>query len=93
MPVDEAMALRNWQSASALYANGHVNAGPTLFPYEPRGTNPWYLNTLLEPALFIGQTAALPISAIFTPPWQPVAYHGVYLPPTYTADVPLEPIP
>jgi hypothetical protein len=86
------MAQRDWEATRALYANGHVKAWPTLFPYQPSDRNPEYVNAMLDPVLLVGQTAALPVTAIMTPPWTPVMYHGVYLRPTYTADVPLEPI-
>lgn len=90
--TDEAMALRDWSQEQALYSNGAAPAWPTLFPYEPDWKNCEYENALLDPTLLVGQTLALPVTAIVTPPWMPVIYHGVYVGPTYTADVPLEPI-
>jgi len=93
MITDEAMAIRNWDQSRALYSNGSVIAYPTLFPYQSDAENNYYANVLIEPALLVAQTAALPITAVVTPPWTPVNYHGVYVDPTYTADVPLDVIP
>lgn len=90
---DEAMAVRQWDQNKALYANGTVTAYPTLYPYKADPANGDLANVVLAPALFLGQTIALPVTAIVTPPWQETESRGVYTPPTFTADVPLEIIP
>lgn len=90
---DEGMALRQWDQTGALYANGTVSAWPTLYPYQGALANGDYVNLFWDPTLFVGQTAALPVTAIITPPWEPTISRGAYVPPTFTADVPLEPIP
>ena len=90
---DEAMSVRQWDQTKALYANGAVTAYPTLYPYRAAPANGDLANVVLAPALFLGQTIALPVTAIVTPPWQETDSRGVYIPPTFTADVPLTPIP
>ena len=90
---DEAMAVRQWDQTQALYANGTVTAYPTLYPYKADPANGDLANLLLSPAIYVGQLIALPVSAIVTPPWQETDSHGIYTPPTFTADVPLTPIP
>ena len=92
VPQDEAMALRQWDQNHARYANSTVSAFPTLYPYQAAEANGDLANAWWAPALYVGQTIALPVTAIMTPPWDPTVSRGVYVPPTYTADVPLEPI-
>lgn len=89
---DEAMALRQWDQNRALYANGNVSAWPTLYPYQAAEANGDVANLFWAPTIFVGQTIVLPITAIVTPAWEPTVSRGVYVPPTFTADVPLEPI-
>ena len=83
--VDEAMVYRNADRQQALYANGFAIGQPTLFPYAPAENLGYVEQSVLAPALFGGQIVALPLSAIVTPPWNDVAYHGVMTAPTYTA--------
>ena len=90
---DEAMDLRQWDQTKALYANGAVTAYPTLYPYQADPANGDLANLFLAPAIFVGQTIALPVSAVVTAPWQETDSRSVYTPPTFTADVPLTPIP
>ena len=90
---DEAMAARQWDQTKALYANSTVTAYPTLYPYRADPANGDLANLFAAPAIFVGQLIALPVSAIVTPPWQETDSRGVYTPPTFTADVPLTPIP
>ncbi len=89
---DEAMALRQWDQSHALYANGNVSAWPTLYPYQAAESDGDLANAWWAPALFVGQTIALPVTAIVTPARKPTGSRGVYIPPTFTADVPLEAI-
>lgn len=89
---DEAMALRQWDQHRALYANSTVSAFPTLYPYQPAESNGDLANAWWAPTLFVGQTIVSPITALVTPAWKPTDSRGVYVPPTFTADVPLEPI-
>ena len=88
---DEAMELRDWQRSSAVYANGVSVSYPTLYPYVARKNVPAIEPVIMEPVLFVGQTLALPITAIDTPPWQDTSYRGVDTPPTYTAVPVVEP--
>jgi hypothetical protein len=90
---DQALALRQWDQTQALYAGGAVTAYPTLYPYMTDPANGDLANVFWAPTLFVGQTIALPVTAVATPPWEETSSRGVYTPPTYTADVPLEQIP
>jgi hypothetical protein len=83
--VDGAMQLRDWQRVSVEYANGDTPAGPTGFLYEPRWNQPEWVYAAIETPLFIGQTVALPVVFVMTPPWTPVTYKGATIEATYNA--------
>lgn len=83
--IDQAMQARDWQRASANYANGNVLAGPTGFLFAPNEKAPDWEYGLIESPLFVGQTVGLPITLTLTPPWTPVLYSGATVEPTYTA--------
>jgi hypothetical protein len=79
------MQLRDWQRVSAEYANGDTPAGPTGFLYEPRWNQPEWTYAVIETPLFLGQTIALPVVFVMTPPWTPVTYKGATIEATYNA--------
>lgn len=86
VPVaDPAMQLRRWERATANYANGNVEAGPTGFLYQPARGQPEVAYVVEEVPLFIGQAVLSPVVLIMTPPWTAVNYTGVTVNPTYTA--------
>jgi len=87
---DGAMALRQWEPVTSLYANGRSTSNPAYFNYAPRRDVPDGENIITGPAIFTCQTVALPVLMIVTPPWEEVVCRGVYTPPTYTA-VPVAP--
>lgn len=87
--VDQAMQLRDWDRVTAHYSNGDTVAGPTGFPYEARWGQPEWAYSVIEPPLFVGQTVALPVSLVITPPWTPIRYTGETVETTYTAMPPL----
>lgn len=82
---DNAMALRQWEPISSLYANGTSTAYPFYFNYTPRRDVPDGENIITGPLIFGAQVVALPLLMIVIPPWEEVVYRGVYTPPTYTA--------
>ncbi|GEM_PF-6157582 len=87
---DGAMALRQWEPVTSLYADGASIANPIYFYYTPRRDVPDGENIITGPVIFTCQTIALPLLMIATPPWEHVVNRGVYTPPTYTA-VPVTP--
>ena len=95
---DEAMALRDWRRTPAYYASGNVVAGPAGPNRDWRvgaANEPGYqtrsnLAIVVEPALYVVNTALLIPSVILDPPWEDREYEGRVLGPTYTAAVPLE---
>ncbi len=82
---DEAMALRQWDTVSSRYANQTAPAYPTLYPLVPRRDLPEPTSIVTAPAIFLWQTAVLPLQMLDTPPWQDTVYRGAAMPPTYTA--------
>ncbi len=88
---DEAMALRQWDQTTALYANGTSRSYPTMYPYVPQGDVLGAQQAFTAHGLFFGQTLLLPITAVLTPPWQQQTYRGLRTPPTYTAVPVVEP--
>lgn len=89
--VDQAMQLRNWDRSTAYYGNGNVVAGPTGFWYQPARDQSEWRYAIEETPLFVVQTIALPVTLVVTPPWTPVMYSGVTVPPTYHGLPPLPP--
>jgi hypothetical protein len=83
--VDAAMQIREWDRSVAHYQNGDTFANPTLFLYEPTWHQPEYFYYFIETPLFIGQTIAMPVVMVMTPPWSSVKYTGVTTEPTFTA--------
>ncbi|MGH7213364.1 MAG: hypothetical protein ACREIT_01085 [Tepidisphaeraceae bacterium] len=83
--VDEATQRRDWDRSIAYYANTSVVAGPTLFIWEAPEDMPDWQRGAWEPLLFIGNTVALPVAAVLTPPWTAQTYRGVALEPTHFA--------
>ena len=92
-PPDEAMALRDWQQSSAIYANTSTVAGNTGFFWMPRWDQPEWVYPLVDTPIFLANVVALPVSFIMTPPWKPVEYRSATVPPTFTAMPPLPPPP
>lgn len=93
MPIvgDDALALRtDWPVSVAHYANGSVAAWSTRFPYDS-ATHPRNGDIFLDPAMFVVQTAALPVEFIANPPFQQQIWYGANLPPTHTAQPVLPP--
>ena len=88
---DEAMAMRNWPPSISHYQNGEVAAWSTRFTYQPNPNRPEAQNILLDPVMFLGQVAVLPLEFVANPPFDPRVYHGIEYRPTYTAQPPLPP--
>src|SRR5690349_13898887 len=86
MPVDEAMQARDWPRQTAEFKNGGTSAGATRWPYIPERSGPdsykavggaEWPNALLDTGLFVGQTAMLPFTYLFDPPFAKKEYRGV----------------
>jgi hypothetical protein len=82
---DEAMAMRQWPQSVSYFPSGAVTAYSTRFPYQYKGQFRPYSYVVLDPILFLGQTALLPAEFVANPPGHNQIFRGVVYPPTYTA--------
>lgn len=93
MPVDEAMQARDWPRSTVEFKSGGTVAGATRWPYAPATTGegaskaiygPEFSNAFLDTGLFVVQTAMLPFTYLFDPPFVKKEYYGVFYEPSYT---------
>lgn len=89
--VDEAMQTRDWEQSNAYYANGDTVAGFSGRYYETRPRfSEGYFGRLADPAVGLTNVVIMPITMAVTPPWKGVDYQGVIVPPTHSANPPVE---
>jgi len=89
--VDEAMQKRDWEQSNAYYANGDTIAGFSGRYFEPRDRfSEGYFGRLADPAVGLTNVVIMPITMAVTPPWKGVDYQGVIVPPTHSANPPVE---
>lgn len=92
--LDDAMLIRDWPPLTSSYANGAVQAWPLGFVWQPPYNEPEWIAPVWEPAQFVTQSALFPVTYVAQGgPSKQVVYHGVQVPPTYTASPPLPPLP
>ena len=93
LPVDEAMQARDWSRSTAEFKSGGSVSGATRWPYQPETAGPdaskavggaEWPNSLLDTGLFLGQTAMLPFTYLFDPPFVKKEAYGVVYEPSYT---------
>jgi hypothetical protein len=93
LPVDEAMQARDWPRSSVEFKSGGSVSGATRWPYQPETAGPdsykavggaEWTNALLDTGLFVGQTAMLPFTYLFDPPFVKKDYYGVVYEPSHT---------
>jgi hypothetical protein len=93
LPIDEAMQARDWPRSTVEFRTGGTTAGATRWPYSPSTTGqgaskaiygPEFSNALMDTGLFVGQTAMLPFTYLFDPPFVKKDYYGVFYEPSYT---------
>src|SRR5262245_24240455 len=93
LPVDEAMQARDWPRSAVQFQSGGSVAGATRWPYEPDTAGPdsykavggaEWPNALLDTGLFLGQTAMLPFTYLFDPPFVKKENYGVIYEPSHT---------
>ena len=85
--IDGAMQRREWDRSVAYYPNGDTVSGYNRFPIRTdamEGENE-YGAAFFDIAASLVQTAALPFTYIFIPPFSKAVYHGDDIRPTYTA--------
>jgi len=93
-PADAAVQIRNWGQSVSSYQTGNFVAGPIykipVADLSQPCDNDW-IQLLLEPLAFVGQSAATPVWACVQWPWSPVEYHAVQFPPSMTGSLALMP--
>ena len=82
--VDEAMQLRTWPRSVVRFQNGETPAGPTMFVLEHPKNAPKWTPVLTDTPLFVINIFAMPVGAIFTPPWERVIYPAGVTEPSFT---------
>jgi hypothetical protein len=88
--TDPAMEGRAWSQTPAYYANDAVVTTPNYMPLQSQA-EPSNLNSIIEPALFVGNIFYLPVGVFIDVPWKQVPSKSLSTPPTYTAMPPLPP--
>ena len=89
--VDDAMQRREWEQSSAYYANGDTVAGFSGRWLEPQPRfSEGYFGRLADPAVGLTNVVIMPLTMLQTPPWKGVDYQGVIVPPTHSANPPVE---
>ena len=86
--VDPAMEHRLWDRSAVVYPDGAIVAGSTGFPWRLRDESPDWAHLVLDPLVFLGQVALLPISPLTTT--CPQTYKGADVAATYDAVPPVE---
>src|SRR5438477_10581865 len=69
IPMDSAIARRNWQESDAIYARSGVMTDPTLETWRA-SDNAGYTYQYLEVPLFLANIVASPFAAIRQHPWE-----------------------
>lgn len=85
--IDGAMQRREWERSVAYYPNGDTVSGHNRFPIRTTaapGENE-YGAAFFDIAVSMVQTAALPFTYVFIPPFSKAVYHGDDVGPSYTA--------
>ena len=88
--VDEAMQKRDWDPSVQYYPNGATVAdfSGAWFEQHQKVSDDW--RRVTDPAVATGNILTLPISIPLEMRHDPRVYHGAQIPPTYTAQPPLD---
>ncbi len=91
LTIDPAMQNRQWEPATAYYANGDTVTWSTGFGYEPDPAQPNWQYYFSDTGTYFVNLVTMPYT--FYQQRDGVASTGVQIPPTYTAVPPLPPSP
>jgi hypothetical protein len=71
----DGSVVRLWPEATSWRPSGDVLAGPTYYAITKKAsTRPEWVTGWLEFGGFLLDTALVPVNAVITPPWTPIAY-------------------
>ena len=91
--TDEAMDARDWELSHGYWADSHLVAYPTRFPYTYQSLAGYnkYTGVFTDAPQFLYQTLRLPFTFIKQPPGTRKTYAAVEYEPSYTVMPPLNP--
>lgn len=91
--TDEAMAARDWELSRGYWADSHLVAYPTRFPYTYQSVAGYnkYTSIATDAPMFVYQTLRLPYTLVKQPPGTRETYAAVEYEPSYTVMPPLNP--
>jgi hypothetical protein len=84
---DQAMQHRDWQRSALVYQNTSTLAGPTARVWTTTDTQG--ANAVTDIVVFSGNVIFGPFTYLTVPPWTPIYYRAVNVPPSYTAVPPV----
>jgi hypothetical protein len=88
--VDEAMQRRDWDPSVVYYPNGAAIAGYGGASFEQNRRIPDDFRRVTDPAIATGNILLLPVTVPLNLRHDPRAFPGASIPPTYTAQPPLD---
>lgn len=92
IPVDAAMARRDWPESRAMYNTTGIRSTPSLYTWQSDSLyGQDYTSALTELPLFLANVIVMPYQIFAEPVWQEKEYRGSTTPPTYSAMPPLPP--
>ncbi|HTW94769.1 MAG TPA: hypothetical protein VMD30_08255 [Tepidisphaeraceae bacterium] len=92
--VDEAMELRSdWPVTPAVYDSLSMTTGSTDTPLQPADNLNPQERAFMETPLFIANIFITPLTFFYYPPGVQMRTPGLIMPPSYTANPPLTPLP
>jgi hypothetical protein len=91
IPVDAAMARRDWEQSHAQYAATGIHTTPNLYTFQSQEYS-WsrgYSPVFTEMPLFLANVVLIPYQIFAAPVWGQHEYRAATVPPSYTAMPPL----
>jgi len=89
--ADDAMDARDWPKTEAVYPSFSVTTGSCQSLLVPKADLWPPAHAFTESGVFLANILLMPITMCQVPPWAQIETVSLYLPPTYTANPPLDP--
>jgi len=88
--IDDAMQKRDWERSVAYYPNGDTVAGGTGYMFQTHETITGEWRAVADPIMAVLNIGLLPVGLFANSPFSSQVYQGAIIPPTYTANPPLQ---
>jgi hypothetical protein len=91
IPVDSAMARRDWEQSHAQYAATGIHTTPNLYTFQSQEYS-WsrgYSPVFTETPVFLANVVLIPYQIFASPVWGQHEYRAATVPPSYSAMPPL----